>query len=375
MPTNWSRPSPGRSARRGPPTCGAKRHAEALLGEEASTDIFLKDPAKAAVARTIVRTLASALSSWPRLRSSPGAFQQPLQPVHGRELPRAEMRARLNAIVAQSATTTERQETLEELWFMSLILPSREWFTPAMATVIDAQLRRGLVQSDPTDPNLAALDDSLFQKAVVWDLVRTEDLTRFGVSREGVREAISRLPHEERCRADGRSQTVIRLDCPSRVASALWPVAVPRADELPGPARPDRNGRQPARVLQVGPAHPVNVPLPEYCPPTEGLFVFRSIEAWLLRREFEKKIAGGKGGAGDAGHRERPDRRPMGAPLRVSREGPALLEPQQLDLKEQRRVRRNDPAGPCAPRSPGQGGSRAAACHRPSSWPRPRPIP
>ena len=69
------------------------------------------------------------------------------------------------------------------------------------------------MKPDPTDPNRAALYHRLFQKAVVWELVRPEDLTRFGVSRDGVRHAISLLTAEERrVDAPGAARDVRKQD-------------------------------------------------------------------------------------------------------------------------------------------------------------------
>ncbi len=425
---------------------GETARAEALLGEEASTVIFVKDPAKAAVARRNVWTLriGAVLMAAGAIFFAGMARREGLA-ERAKAMPPFEVRARWNAIVAQSATTTERLETLEALWSKSLILPSRAWFSPDRLTVIDTQLRRGLTEPDP---NHAALDDSLFQNAVVWDLVRTDDLARFGVSRDGVRRAISLLPDEARraltpqikkasewtFRAElyqlcCRLQFLERMNCLD-LLDLTQPVARLRA-------------------LQVTPAHPLNEPRPESYPPADGLFVFRgltearsdtyqaltvlriagaldeidreaciqgilrlhqyrsripsvyliadakdtycsyeslrildaldrvhdwpswprwlavhqfmplrgaphwqntqreeeTLEAWLFRREFERKLAGEKGGAGELGHREWPDRRPQRAPLRVSLGGSELLHAQQLHFKDQRRVGRNHTAG------------------------------
>jgi len=441
---------------------GDTARAEAVLGEEASRAVFLKDPAEAAFAQTNVWMMRIGV-----ILMAAGAiffarvYQEKLRGELAHraiELTQPEVRARLNAIVGQSATTTERFETLEELWFMSPILPSREWFTPAMLTVIDAQIRRGLAKSGQPDPNHAALDDSLFQKAVVWDLVRNEDLARFGVSRDGVRRAIAQLPDEER-RAlttqlkrttDWASRAELhRLSCRLQFLERMN--CLDLLDLTPMVAS--------LLALQVGPARPLTEPLFVGYPPADGLFVSRSIysarqdtyqaltvlriagaldqidreaciqgilrlhqyrnrvpdvyliddakdtycsyeslrilkavdrvhdwpswprwlavhhfmpleraphwqntqreeetlEAWLLRREFERKIAGGKGGAGDAGRLERPDRRLRGALLQVPVGGPELLHSQQLHFKDQPRVGRNDAAGAARPVAQGRG--------------------
>ena len=192
--------------------------AEAALGEEASKAIFRNDPARSAFSRSNVSALrAGVVVMVAQAIFLGGAFSPAERPAvwapRGRDLSEQDVRARLNAIVALSLNATDWSEKLDGRWTVKLVLPARDWFTPEMCEVIDAQLIRGLERyrlvgtadvpshQRPVplhDANGGALYCNLFQRAVVWDLVRTEDLPRFGVSRDGLRHAISELPDERR---------------------------------------------------------------------------------------------------------------------------------------------------------------------------------
>ena len=155
-----------------------------------------------------------------------------------------------------------------------------------MGTVIDAQLVRGLEMHQRVgrgaapigqlpvplhDANEAALAYNVFQNAVIWDLVRTEDLPRFGVSRDGIRHAISDLPDKDRHALTALSDEdsvihnqldLARLGCRLRFLERMD--CLDLLDLTQPVAR--------LRALQVTPAHPPAIPSPAGSPPSDGLF-------------------------------------------------------------------------------------------------------